>query len=375
VYTSRWQGSARRERGGDGVVEMLKRRLGRTNFEASVIGFGGGPFIRPAWEQGVKAVRRAIELGVNLIDTARQYGESEAMLGEAIKGARDRLFISTKSHFRTKEEVARSIDESLRQLQVDKIDLIHLHSVDREEDLKQCLAKGGPLEAMRDARAGGKVDYIGISGHRSEVLVPALKTGEFDAVIVTYNLINDDAKQELLPLAQEMDVGVLAMKPLDGGFLAVPREAAQLRVADRATSTVEAALRFALSNPAVATVLVGMVSVAEVEEDVPMGFVPQKMPLEDRTALQARARGTLYTFCQGCGYCLPQCPEDIDIPRIFKLQVLLEQYRMKEYARVTYREVFRQQVEKCTGCESCMERCPSQLDIPELLRKADLILS
>ncbi len=354
---------------------MLKRRLGRTEFEASVIGFGGGPFVRPTWEEGVKAVRRAIELGVNIIDTARSYGDSEAIIGEAIKGARERLFISTKSHFRTKEEVARSIDESLRQLKVEKIDLIHLHSVDKEDDLKLCLMRGGPLEAMKEARKSGKVDYIGISGHQSEVLVKALKTGEFDAVIAIYNLINDEAERELLPLAREKDVGVLAMKPLDGGFLAIPREAVQFKVADRATSTAEAALRFALSNPDIATVLVGMVNVAEVEEDVPMGFFPQEMPPEEQAVLKERAKSMVYTFCQGCGYCLPLCPEGIDIPRIFKLQVLLEQYGMENYARVTYKEAFRAPVERCTDCQSCMERCPSQLDIPHLLKEADSLLS
>lgn len=354
---------------------MLKRRLGRTQFEASIIGFGGGPFVRPTWEEGVEAVRRAIELGVNLIDTARAYGDSEAIIGKAIKGVRDNLFISTKSHFHTKDEVVSSIDESLHQLDVQKIDLLHLHGVDKEEDLNQCLSKDGPLDAMREARKAGKVDYIGISSHQSEILVKALKTGEFDAVIVTYNLINDQAEQELLLLAREMDVGVLAMKPLDGGFLAIPREVAQFKVADRASSTAEAALRFALSNPRITTVLVGMVSVAEVEEDVPLGFVPQEMSPNDKAVLQDRAKSMVYTFCQGCGYCLLACPERIDIPRVFKLQVLLEQYKMKHYATTTYKQAFQAQVKRCTECQSCMERCPSQLDIPNLLKEADLLLT
>ena len=358
-----------------GEAKLLKRRLGRTGFEASVIGFGGGPYIRPTWKEGVKAVRRAIELGVNLVDTARNYVDSEAIIGEAIQGARDRLFISTKSHFRSKEEVAKSIGQSLRELKVEKIDLIHLHMVDSEDDLKRCLAKGGPFDAMREARKAGKVDYIGISGHQCEVLVKALKTGEFDAVIVTYNLINDEAEHELLPLAREMDVGVLAMKPLDGGLLTIPREAAQFKVADRATSTAEAALQFVLSNPGISTVLVGMLSVAEVEEDVPMGFVRQEMPPKEKSVLQERAKSMVYTFCQGCGYCLPLCPEGIDIPRVFKLQVLLEQYGMEDYARSTYKEAFQAQVKKCTECQSCMERCPSQLDIPNLLKQSDSLLS
>ncbi len=81
-----------------------------------------------------------------------------------------------------------------------------------------------------------------------------------------------------------------------------------------------------------------------------MGFVPQEMPPEERVRLQERARGTLYIFCQGCGYCLPLCPDHIDIPRIFKLQILLEQYGMVKYAKTTYREAFKAQADSCTGC-------------------------
>lgn len=359
---------------------MLKRRLGRTNFEASVIGFGGAPFIRPAWQEGPKAVRRAIELGVNIIETARAYGDSEAIIGEAIKGLREHLFIASKSHFRTKEEVVQSIDESLRQLQIDKLDLIQIHGVDTEEDLEMCLAKGGALKAMQEAKKAGKIDYIGISGHQNKVLVKAIKTGEFDTVIATYNPLNHDAAQELFPLAIELDMGIMAMKPLDGGLLALIPEAVQFKVADRAICTAEAALRFALSNPQITTVLTGMVTVAEVDEDVPLGYVPQEMSTEEKRLLQERAKSLIYTFCQGCGYCLPLCPVGIDIPRVFRLQVLLEQYGLEQYARHAYHGYgygggFKAQVALCTDCQACMERCPSQLDIPSLLKKADAILS
>jgi len=340
-----------------------------------VIGFGGAPFIRPAWQEGPKAVRRAIELGVNIIDTARSYGDSEAIIGEAIKGLREHLFIASKSHLRTKEEIAQSVEESLHQLQIDKLDLIQIHGVDTEEDLEMCLAKGGALEAMHEARKAGKTDYIGISGHQNKVLVKAIKTGEFDTVIVTYNPLNHDAAQELFPLATELDIGVMAMKPLDGGLLALLPEAMQFQIADRAICTAEAALRFALSNPQITTVLTGMVTVAEVEENIPLGYMPQEMSMEEKRLLEERAKSMIYTFCQGCGYCLPVCPVGIDIPRVFRLQVLLEQYGLEQYVRETYGEAFQSQVALCTDCQACMERCPSQLDIPSLLKKADAILS
>ena len=352
---------------------MLKRRLGRTDFEASVVGFGGIPIRRRPKEEAVKVVRRAIELGVNFIDTACSYGDSEDKIGEAIRGLREGLFISTKSHFRTEREVKNSIEESLSCLDIDKIDLMFIHGVDSDEELEYRL-KMGVLEAIQDAREAGKVDYIGISGHRNDVLARAIRTGEFDAIIATYNLTNDDGHRELFPLAQELDVGVIVMKPLGGGYLAVPPEAVQFKVADRATSTAEASLRFVLGNPYVTTAIPGMGTIEEVQEDVPLGYAPQRMTLEEVTELQERAKEVGYTFCEGCGYCWPLCPKGIFIQDVFRLLVFHEQYGMKEWAETVYREDHEALVASCDECQSCMEVCPAQLDIPAKLKEAAAIL-
>ncbi len=351
----------------------MKRRLGRTNYETSVVGFGGIPVMRRPREEAVKVVRRAIELGVNFIDTARSYGDSEDKIGEAIKGIREQVFISTKSQFRTGKEVEESIEESLRRLAIDKLDIIFIHSVDSEEELEHRL-KEGVLEAMKEAKAAGKVDYIGISGHRNDVLVKAIRTGEFDAIIATYNLTNDDADRELFPLARELDVGLIVMKPLVGGYLAVPPEAVQFKVEDKATSTAEASLRFVLSNPYITTVIPGMGTIEEVEEDVPLGHVPQMMQPSEVKELQERAKEVGYTFCQGCGYCLPECPQGIDIQSVFRLLVFHQQYGVKEWAKNVYHEEHEAKVALCDECQSCMEVCPTQLDIPAKLKEAAAIL-
>ena len=353
---------------------MLRRRLGRTNFEVSIVGFGGIPIARRTRSKAIRIVQRAIELGVNFIDTARSYGDSEDKIGEAIKGYRDKLFIATKSHYRTKKEVVDSIRESMRRLQLDKLDLIQMHSVDDNDLLEECLGKGGVYEAMHEARQAGLVDFIGISGHKNEVLVKAVKTGMFDTVLASYNLTNDDAAKELFPLAKELDIGVIVMKPLGGGALAIPPEAERFQVADRAIASAEAALRFVLSNPHISTAIPGMGTLREVEDDVLLGYTPQVMSLADAEQLQRRARKVGFTFCQGCGYCLPQCPEGIDIPEVFKLQVLYQQYGMINYAHDAYRESYEMKVAQCTECRACTERCPAELDIPELLKKARLIL-
>jgi hypothetical protein len=354
---------------------VLRRRLGHSDFQASILGFGGIPIEQRSEKEAVSIVRRAIELGVNLIDTARSYGDSENKIGAAIKGRRDSLFIATKSHFRTKREVAASIEESQRRLDIDTLDLMQLHSVDSREELEGCLAPGGPLEAIEEARAAGRVRYIGISGHQNGVLVQALKTGRFDMVMASYNLGNTDAEKELFPLARELDVGVITMKPLGGGYLRVPPEAIEFQVAERAISTAEAALRFVLANPHISTTVCGMGSVEEVEANVALGARPLALDPEEATRLKERASTAGYTFCQGCGYCLPLCPEGINIQEVFRLWVFHDQYGLGEYARYNYREYHREMVDSCTECQACTERCPARLEIPRLLREAAEILN
>lgn len=112
----------------------MKRRLGRTGFQVSAVGFGGIPVRRGARDEGIRAVRRALELGVTFIDTATSYWESEAIMGEAIEGTRRNLIISTKSHLPTANEVAEHIDTRLRLLPIDGIYLYHMHAVDSEDD-------------------------------------------------------------------------------------------------------------------------------------------------------------------------------------------------------------------------------------------------
>ena len=353
---------------------MLKRRLGRTNFLASVVGFGGISIQHRSREEAVAVVRRAVEFGVNFVDTARSYTDSEDKIGEAIQGLREKPFLSTKSHLRIKSSLAAHIEESRRRLGVDKIDLYFLHGVDSEGEMERCLARGGVLEAVKEARGEGRVDFIGISGHDNKVLAKAIRTGEFDVLLASYNLTNDDAARELFPLAEELDVGVVVMKPLAGGSLAVPEEARRFRVADKAVTTAATALRFVLSNPRVSTVIPGMATLAEVEENVPLGFTPQQMSAEEVDLMLQKAQSLGFTFCQGCGYCLPCCPEEIDIQAVFRLLSFHQQYGMVDYAQSSYRERHQVKVLRCNECELCMERCPAGLEIPVLLKRANAVL-
>ena len=98
------------------------------------------------------------------------------------------------------------------------------------------------------------------------------------------------------------------------------------------------------------------------------------MSPQEVAPLQEKAGGLGFTFCQGCGYCVPECPEEIDIPEVFRLQVFHDQYGMTDYTKSAYRSRYAAKVDQCTECRSCIERCPARLEIPELLEKAKIIL-
>lgn len=334
---------------------MEKRKLGRIEFEASIVGLGGIPIMRRAAEEAVAVVNRALDLGVNYIDTARAYGDSEAKIGLVMRTRREECFLATKIHARTRREAARQIETSLRELRTDVIDLIQLHSVDWPEDLRMVLSPNGAYAAALEAREAGKVRHIGITGHRPDVLIEALRTGRFEAVMMPINFVDHFvfAKDEerLLDLAERMGIPVIAMKPLAGGMIKRPATA----------------LRYALSQR-IALAIPGMGTLREVEEDVAIAeaFVP--LSDEEREALFREAEELGTQFCRQCGYCLP-CTVEIDIPTVFRLEGYYDRYDQREWARAEYAELS-VKVEECIEDGVCEERCPYHLPIVHRLKEA-----
>ncbi|MDC3416992.1 aldo/keto reductase [Aquibacillus salsiterrae] len=169
---------------------MLKRRLGRIGYESTVVMFGAASLGAVSQEEADQSISHALEKGVNHFDTAASYGDAEVRMGPWMPKVRDQIFLATKTGERTKEKAKAEILQSLKRLQVDKLDLIQLHAVCNLDDLDQCTKKGGALEAVIEAKEEGLVDYIGITGHGH--LAPAthreaLNRFDFDAVLTPFN--------------------------------------------------------------------------------------------------------------------------------------------------------------------------------------------
>lgn len=335
---------------------MEMRRLGRTGLKVSLIGFGGIPIQRVDNETAREVLQAALAAGINFFDTARGYTDSEEKFGLVLGKEGPRPIIATKSTARTREEMAADIERSLKNLQVDYIDLYQLHNVRSREEFRQVLASDGALAALREAQAAGKVRHVGITGHVVDVLVEAVRTGEFETVQFPFNAVETEGAARLLPLAEKLDLGVIVMKPLAGGAL----------------RPVRLALRFLFDYP-VSTIIAGADSVAQVEENAALGNNPIPLTAAEREELARRIEGLGNRFCRRCEYCLP-CPQGINIPFIFMLDGYWTRYGLKEWAEERYRALD-VKADACVECGTCEKRCPYNLPVRELLKEAQDHLS
>lgn len=212
--------------------EMLYRTLGRTGEQVSLIGLGGYHIGDPPDErEGIGIIRKAIDHGVTFMDNSWDYhdGGSEIRMGKALRdGYREKAFLMTKIDGRTKEAAAKQLDESLKRLQTDHLDLLQHHEIIRLEDPDRIFAEGGAHEAMLEARKAGKVRYIGFTGHKDPLVhLRMLEMAEkhhvrFDAVQMPLNVMDAHFRSfqnRVLPRLVKEQVGVLGMKSMGGKII------------------------------------------------------------------------------------------------------------------------------------------------------------
>ena len=209
--------------------DMLYRPLGSTGEQVSVLGLGGHHIGRPTDEQeAIRLIRSAIDHGMTFMDNCWDYhdGASEIRMGKALRdGYRAKAFVMTKIDGRTKEEAAKQIEESLKRLQTDHIDLMQHHEVIRMEDPDRIFAEGGAQEALVQAKKAGKIRYIGFTGHKDPVVhlrmleAAAKHQFRFDAVQMPLNVMDAHFRSfehHVLPVLVKEHIGVLGMKSMGG---------------------------------------------------------------------------------------------------------------------------------------------------------------
>lgn len=270
---------------------MPMRTLGRTGAQVSVLGFGAGSrFLRYSHERAIEALTRALDLGINYIDTAQEYGKgrSERLIGEAIRARRNSVVLADKIESRKGDEVMRSVEGSLKRLRTDYFDVLHIHNLTGAQDLAALEARGGAIEALHKLRDQKVARAIGVTCHADPVaLKAALERHDFDCTQMALNagLSGSGWNQRpevsfeavALPVAVERKMGAIAMKVFAQDLLA-------------GEAPPETLLRYTLSLP-VAAAVVGMPTLEHLEEDVAAARRFEPMPEREMRELSGAISG------------------------------------------------------------------------------------
>jgi hypothetical protein len=277
--------------------------LGRTGYRVGILSLGGQATLEVAGREAEseQILNRAIDLGINYIDSAAGYGKgiSEQNIGRVIKTRRKEAWITSKTADRTYSGSMKILEQTLKNMQTDHLDLWQIHNLQTQEQLAQIFAPDGAMKALEAARSQGMANFLGVTGHfEPNVLVDAIKRFPFDTLLLAINAADRHYLsfiEHLLPLAQELKLGTISMKVATRGRVLstwTPPPADQQPVSARTTKpgtlTIEEALSYNLSLP-VSTTIIGVDSVAQLEQNVKLAsnFNPlsdaQMKALEKRT--------------------------------------------------------------------------------------------
>ena len=321
--------------------------LGRTGLIVNKNGFGVLPIQRVAKNEAVYLLQKAFYNGMNYYDTARWYTDSEEKLGAAFHHIRDRIVISTKTGAGDAEGFWKDIEQSLRNLQTDYIDIYQFHNPDF------CPKPGdasGLYDAMLKARAQGKIRYIGITNHRLSVAREAAESGLYDTLQFPFCYLSTGADMEIVNACRDRNIGFIAMKALSGGL-----------ITDSATAYAYLA-QFDTVEP-----IWGIQRESELDEFLSYQDDPPVLTEEMLRKIETDKEELAGEFCRGCGYCMP-CPVEISINMCARMSLLLRRAPEQSFLSEPWQAEM-QKIEDCLRCNSCVSKCPYGLDTPELLKR------
>jgi len=369
---------------------MIYKTFGNTGAKVSALGFGAmrlpmkesdGKKIVDE-ELAVPLMQYAFDMGVNYIDSAPGYCEklSEVAVGKALKGYRDKVYLSTKNPIEDNDgdHWMGRLENSLKKLDTDYIDFYHFWGINLKGFQSWQGLKFGPLEAAQKAKDQGLIKHISFSYHDApENFKPIVDSGLFETVLAQYNLL-DRSNEENLAYAKSKGLGVVVMGPVGGGRLGAPSEKIQGMLKNKPASTAEMALRFVLANESIDIALSGMSNLDQVKENVAVasrsGYLTEE-ELQHVRAMLDENKNLAKLYCTGCDYCKP-CPQGIDIPYLFEIMNRHRVYQLTEHAKSVYKEVINgwgwrksADASKCAACGTCEEKCPQKLPIIKQLQE------
>lgn len=370
---------------------MNYRDFGKTGEKISALGFGCMRF--PEYKEGEKnfvdqdkvdeMIAYAYENGVNYFDTAPYYcnQNSEAALGHAVKGFRDKILISTKCPINAgmgQDGYRKFLEQSLSRLGTDHIDFYHFWGINRGAFNDIILAEG-LLEAAEKAKEEGLIRHISFSFHdHPSAIQHIVDTAEahgvpMESMLCQYNLL-DRSNEEMIKYVNEKGLGTVAMGPVGGGRLAAPTELYTKLTGKPSIATYELAFKFCLGNPYLNCALSGMQNLDMVKKNIKVASDDTAFSAEEWEQLGVAMESIKKfseLYCTGCKYCQP-CPAEINIPRIFEIYTYYNVYGLKDHAKNMMRDYKNRggkTFSDCIDCGACEDKCPQHLAIRENLEK------
>ncbi len=328
---------------------MKKIRLGRTDLEVSRIGIGGIPLQRPSEENAVELVKYALDQGINLIDTSRHYGTSEERIGKAIKGRREEVIMITRQSSTVAEEAKKHLQKSFEILNTDYLDIWEFHNVGKDK-YELLLKEGSAFDIAKKAQKAGKIKFIGLTSHCIETMEKAIKSELFDVVLFPFNFVNNEAVDNLIPLAKKFDIGFTAMKPFAGGRL------------QNASLVMKYLLQFDTVVP-----VPGFEEIEEIDEVIRIIDENIRLSKEETYQIEIIRKHLDKKFCQWCSYCMPTCPQEIYIPGVINLKVSYNLWPQVDFITRYQEDV--NKAKECIDCKICESKCPYNLECTSLLKK------
>ena len=320
--------------------------LGRTGLIVNKNGFGALPIQRISFDEAAKLLKKAYDAGVRFFDTARYYTDSEEKIGYALSGVREKIYIATKTGAKTAEDFWKDLETSLNHLKTDYVDLYQFHNP------PFCPKPGdgtGLYEAMLEAKAQGKIRFIGITSHRMAVAEEAIESGLYDTLQFPFNYLSTEREIALAKSCAEHEMGFIAMKGLSGGLL-----------------NNSAAVYAYMAQYENVLPIWGVQTEQELDEFLSYIGNPPVLTDELKAVIEKDQKELSGEFCRGCGYCMP-CPAGIEINDCARMSLLLRRSpsagHLSEAGQARMKKI-----EGCLDCGQCKSKCPYGLDTPRLLK-------
>ena len=331
---------------------MIYRELGKTQMRVSALGLGTNRLGSCTQADATAIINRLLDQGVNYLSSG--YGETQALIGNAVAHRRSEYYLTSKASRPTAQGVRKGIEESLRLLKTEYLDVYEMDFVNNDRQVTEHMGPGGAYEALLEAKQKGLIRHIGLTSHRPDIIAALIIQGLFETALMMVSFAHQYALTEVLPIARRLGVGTVSMRPIDHGVLHPP---------DRA-------LAYALHS-GIDVVLSGMTSVAQVDYNVAAAERAFAMSPEEISALMAEGAALPATGCRNCSQC--SCPYELRIGFVLPLFYYRQKYGLLATGETptasehepTGEQMWQRNADRarlaapnCSTCGQCEPMCP-----------------